>query len=101
MCQDGAVKDCVVDGPFALDNAIDTASARNKGIESPVAGRADILIVPNLEAGNIFCKGLQYYAEKMLIHVAVGAKVPILIDSRTAKAQEKLHSLALAVLMCH
>lgn len=100
MCQDGAVEGCVVDGPFALDNAIDMASARMKGIESPVAGSADILIMPNLEAGNIFCKCLQYYAGMMLIHVGMGAKVPILIDSRTAKAQEKLHSIALAKLMC-
>lgn len=100
MCQDGAVEGCVVDGPFALDNAIDMSSARLKGIESPVAGCADVLIMPNLEAGNIFCKGLQYYGDKMLIHVGMGAKVPILIDSRTAKAEEKLHSIALAKLMC-
>ena len=100
MCHDGDVEGCVVDGPFALDNAIDMASARVKGIESPVAGSADILIMPNLEAGNIFGKGLQYYAGRMLIHVGMGAKVPILIDSRTAKAQEKLHSIALAKLMC-
>jgi phosphate butyryltransferase len=100
MCQDGAVEGCVVDGPFALDNVIDAASARSKGIESPVAGCADILIMPNLEAGNIFCKGLQYYAGKLLIHVGMGAKVPILIDSRSAKSEEKLHSMALAKLMC-
>jgi phosphate butyryltransferase len=100
MCQDGAVQGCMVDGPFALDNAIDMESARLKGIESPVAGAADILIMPNLEAGNIFAKGLQYYAGKMIIHVGMGAKVPILIDSRTAKAREKLHSIALAKLMC-
>jgi len=100
MCQDGAVDDCVVDGPFALDNAIDLTSARMKGVESPVAGSANILIMPNLEAGNIFCKCLQYYAGRMLIHVGMGAKVPILIDSRTAKAEEKLHSIALAKLIC-
>jgi phosphate butyryltransferase len=100
MCQDGAVDGCVVDGPFALDNAIDMSSARLKGIESPVAGCADVLIMPNLEAGNIFCKGLQYYGGKMLIHVGMGAKAPILIDSRTAKAEERLHSIALAKLMC-
>jgi phosphate butyryltransferase len=100
MCQDGAVEGCVVDGPFALDNAIDMSSARLKGIESPVAGCADVLIMPNLEAGNIFCKGLQYYGGKMLIHVGIGAKAPILIDSRTAKAEERLHSIALAKLMC-
>ncbi len=100
MCQDGAVERCVVDGPFALDNVIDMTSARAKGIESPVAGSADILIMPNLEAGNIFCKGLQYYAGSLLIHVGMGAKVPILIDSRTATSKEKLHSIALAKLMC-
>ncbi len=100
MCQDGAIEGCMVDGPFGLDNAMDMASARMKGIESPVAGSADILIMPNLEAGNIFCKCLQHYAGRMLIHVGMGAKVPILIDSRTAKAQEKLHSIALAKIMC-
>jgi phosphate butyryltransferase len=100
MCRDGAVENCVIDGPFALDNAIDMNSTMLKGIESPVAGSADILIMPNLEAGNIFCKCLQYYGNRMLSHVAVGAKVLILIDSRTAKADEKLHSIALAKVMC-
>jgi phosphate butyryltransferase len=100
MCQYGDVQGCVVDGPFGLDNAIDMASARAKGIESPVGGAAEVLIVPNLETGNIFCKGLQYYADKTLAHVAVGAKAPILIDSRTAPAEAKLASMALAVLMC-
>ena len=100
MCQYGELQGCVVDGPFGLDNAIDIASARAKGIESPVGGQADILIVPNLETGNIFCKGLQHYAHKTLVHVAVGASVPILIDSRTAPSAAKLRSLALAVLMC-
>ena len=100
MCQDGEIQGCVVDGPFGLDNAIDMTSARAKGIESPVGGAADVLIVPNLETGNIFCKGLQYYADKTLAHVAVGAKGPILIDSRTAPAEAKLTSIALAALMC-
>jgi len=100
MCQYGDVQGCVVDGPFGLDNAIDMVSARAKGIESPVGGAAEVLIVPNLETGNIFCKGLQYYADKTLAHVAVGAKAPILIDSRTAPAEAKLASIALAVLMC-
>jgi phosphate butyryltransferase len=99
MCQYGEIQGCMVDGPFGLDNAIDRDSARAKGIESPVGGAADVLIVPNLETGNIFCKGLQYYAGKTLAHVAVGAKAPILIDSRTAPAEAKLASIALAVLM--
>ncbi len=100
MCQYGEIPGCVVDGPFGLDNAIDMTSARAKGIESPVGGAADVLIVPNLETGNIFCKGLQYYAGKTLAHVAVGAKAPILIDSRTAPSEAKLASIALAVVMC-
>lgn len=100
LCQQGEVENCVVDGPFALDNAIDTASARAKGIESPVAGHADVLIMPSLEAGNIYGKALQYYGDKVLAHVAVGAKVPILIPSRTAPARGKLASMALAVLLC-
>jgi phosphate butyryltransferase len=100
MCQYGEIQGCVVDGPFGLDNAIDMSSARSKGIESPVGGAAEVLIVPNLETGNIFCKGLQYYADKTLAHVAVGAKAPILIDSRTAPAEAKLTSIALAALMC-
>ena len=100
MCQYGEIQGCIVDGPFGLDNAIDKGSARAKGIESPVGGAAEVLIVPNLETGNIFCKGLQYYADKTLAHVAVGAKAPILIDSRTAPAEAKLTSIALAVLMC-
>ena len=100
MCQQGEAGECVVDGPFALDNAIDVRSARAKGIESPVAGRADVLIMPSLEAGNIFGKGLQYYAGQELAHAAVGAKAPILIPSRTAHARTKLCSLALAALIC-
>jgi phosphotransacetylase len=99
MCQQGSVENCIVDGPFALDNAISASSAKFKGIESPVAGRADVLIVPNLEAGNIFAKALQYYAHKLLIHVAIGAKVPVLIPSRTAPADGKLGSIALATLV--
>ena len=100
ICQDTDMPDCIVDGPFALDNVVDMASAKEKGIESPVAGRADILVMPNMEAGNIFGKCLQYFAGGELAHVAIGAKVPILIPSRTAKTATKLSSMALAVLMC-
>jgi phosphate butyryltransferase len=100
MCQQGEAGDSIVDGPFALDNAIDMPSARAKGIESPVAGRADVLIMPSLEAGNIFGKGLQYYGGLELAHVAMGAKAPILIPSRTAPARTKLNSLALAAMIC-
>lgn len=100
ICQDMEMPECIVDGPFALDNVVDTASAREKGIESPVAGSADILMVPNMEAGNILGKCLQYFAGKKLAHVALGAKAPILIPSRTASTQARLTSIAMAALTC-
>jgi len=93
------ISDCIVDGPFALDNVVDLKSALGKGIESPIAGDADILIMPNMEAGNIFGKCLVYFAGKELAHVALGAKAPILIPSRTAHVETKLSSIALAILM--
>lgn len=89
---------CIVDGPFALDNAISPAAARIKGIESPVAGVADVLVVPTLENGNILGKTLMYYANKTLAHVIVGASVPILICSRADTVQAKLSSIALGAL---
>ncbi len=89
---------CIVDGPFALDNAISPHAAKIKGIESPVAGVADVLIVPTLENGNILGKVLMYYANKTLAHVIVGAKVPILICSRADTVEAKLSSIALGAL---
>lgn len=100
ICQDMEMPECIVDGPFALDNVVDLESANDKGIESPVAGNADILIVPNMESGNILGKCLQYFAGKKLAHVAVGAKAPILISSRTDSAIARLSSIAIAALTC-
>ncbi len=98
MASYGEVTGAIVDGPFALDNAISPEAARAKGIESPVAGQADVLIVPSLENGNIFGKALMYYAKKTLAHVIVGAKVPVLICSRADTTEAKLASIALGVL---
>ena len=95
----GQIKGCSVDGPFALDNAISEEAARIKGITSPVAGKADILIMPNIEAGNIFGKSLTYYAGFQTAHVVMGAKAPILITSRADNAWAKLYSIALGI-MC-
>jgi len=89
---------CTVDGPFALDNAISPEAARIKGIESPVAGAADILIVPSLENGNILGQALMYYAGKTLAHVIVGARAPVLICSRADPVEAKLSSIALGAL---
>jgi phosphate butyryltransferase len=88
---------CVVEGPLAFDNAVDTEAARIKGIESPVAGQADIFIVPNIEAGNIFGKMLTYYCGYRVAHVVVGTKAPILIPSRADSGELKMLCMAMAL----
>ena len=92
------VKDCVVEGPIAFDGAVSKMAADAKGIKSEVGGDADILIVPNIEAGNIFGKSLTYYCNYRVAHVVMGAKVPILIASRVDSAETKMLSIALGVL---
>ena len=90
---------CVLDGPFALDNALSVEAARVKGIESPVAGRADILMAPDIEAGNMLAKSYVYLTGGDLAGVVVGAKAPVVLTSRADSAKSKLYSIALAVLM--
>lgn len=90
--------DCYIDGPLAFDNAINLEAAKMKGIESEVAGKADVLIVPNIEAGNIFGKSLTYYCRYKVAHVVMGAAVPILIASRADDAETKMLSMALGIL---
>ncbi|MCD6182666.1 MAG: bifunctional enoyl-CoA hydratase/phosphate acetyltransferase [Candidatus Cloacimonetes bacterium] len=94
----GQIKGCTVDGPLAFDNAISAKAARMKGIVSPVAGDADILVVPNIEAGNIFGKALTYYCKYRVCHVVMGAKAPILIASRADDAETKMLSIALGII---
>ena len=91
----GEIKDCIVDGPFALDIAISKEAAQIKGFNSPVAGNADILIMPNIESGNVFGKSITYYAKLRVAHMLMGAKVPVLITSRADDAQTKMLSIAL------
>lgn len=98
MSERNQIKGCIVDGPFALDNAISEKAAKIKGIDSPVAGKADILIMPNIESGNIFGKAMTYYANFSVAHVIMGAKVPILITSRADDAETKLLSIALGII---
>ncbi|MCK4359927.1 MAG: hypothetical protein KAW92_14540 [Candidatus Cloacimonetes bacterium] len=98
MSKNGEITGCIVDGPFALDNAISKEAAKIKNIDSPVAGNADILIMPNIEAGNIFGKAMTYYAHLRVAHVVMGAKAPILITSRADDAETKLHSIALGII---
>jgi len=88
-----------VDGPFALDNAVCPRAAEHKRIGGPVAGQADILIVPSIEAGNILAKSLVYFGGHRLIGLLVGAKAPVVVTSRADTMESKLLSMAGAVLM--
>jgi phosphate butyryltransferase len=88
-----------VAGPLALDNALLVSAAAAKGITGPVAGRADVLVTPSIDAGNILGKGVKYLGGSITAHVVVGARVPILIPSRVESAEDKLHSIALGVII--
>lgn len=94
----GQITGCQIEGPLAFDNAIDVEAARIKGIVSPVAGKADILIVPNIEAGNIFGKTLTYYCHYRVAHVVMGTKVPILIPSRADDGETKMLCMAMGLI---
>ena len=89
---------CIIDGPLALDNAISEFAAQKKGITSPVAGKADILIVPDIAAGNIFGKALTYYANYQVGHTLVGTRSPVIVPSRADKSDVKLNCIALSIL---
>jgi phosphate butyryltransferase len=97
MNKRGQIKNCIVDGPLALDNAISPAAAEHKGISSEVAGNADILLVPAIETGNALYKSLMYFAGAKVGAVIAGAKAPIVLTSRADSAESKLNSLALAL----
>ncbi|MBA1336343.1 MAG: Branched-chain phosphotransacylase [Firmicutes bacterium] len=99
MNEEGKIKDCIVGGPFALDNAVSVEAAEHKGIKHPVAGRADVLIVPDIEAGNILYKALTFFARARSSGIVVGAKVPVVVTSRADSHEAKLNSIALGVLI--
>ncbi len=97
MNQRGQIKNCTIDGPLALDNAVSEQAAANKGISGEVAGQADILLVPTIEVGNTLYKSLIYFARAKVGAVIAGAKAPIVLTSRADSAESKLYSLALAI----
>ena len=99
MYLNGEFKDCEVGGPFALDNAISEESAKHKGINHSIAGKADILLVPNIEAGNVLYKSLVFCSESKNAGIIVGAKAPIILTSRADSEYSKLNSIALGVLI--
>ena len=101
MADRGQITGGVLDGPLALDNAISPEAARIKGIGGPVAGQADILVVPDLEAGNMLAKSLSFLADADSAGIVVGARVPITLTSRADSVESRLASCAVAALVAH
>jgi len=99
MAERGQIKGCRIDGPLALDNAVSAAAATHKGIGGEVAGKADLLVVPDIEAGNIFYKALVYFARTPLAGIVIGAAAPVVLTSRADSPETKLNSIALAVMV--
>jgi phosphate butyryltransferase len=98
MNERGEITGCQVYGPLALDIAVSREAAEHKGIFHDVAGRAQILIMPSIEAGNLLGKAFTYYLKLTVAHVVMGARLPILIPSRNESDTDKFHSIALGVL---
>lgn len=99
MSDRGQISSAEVDGPLAFDNAISKKAAEHKGIDSQVAGDADILLVPDIEAGNVLYKSLVFYGNQPSASVVLGAKVPLVITSRADSSATKFNSIALGKVM--
>ena len=100
MADRGQITGGILDGPLAFDNAVSTEAAKTKGIVSPVAGRADIFVVPDLEAGNMLAKQLEYLAEAEMAGIVLGARVPIILTSRADKTLRKARIVRHRVAAC-
>ncbi len=100
MNRHGEITGCEVEGPLAMDNAVSEEAARHKGILGSVAGKADILVTPTIEAGNILVKAAEYFAQAKKAGVILGAKTPVALTSRATSAESKLYTIALACLVC-
>jgi phosphate acetyltransferase len=101
MADRGQITGGILDGPLAFDNAINLQAARTKNIDSPVAGQADILVMPDLEAGNMVAKQLQYLAGADSAGIVLGTRVPIVLTSRADTVRTRLASTAVMVLLSH
>ncbi|MDR2240078.1 MAG: bifunctional enoyl-CoA hydratase/phosphate acetyltransferase [Zoogloeaceae bacterium] len=101
MADRGQIAGGVLDGPLAFDNAVSIVAAKTKGILSDVAGQADILLVPDIESGNMLAKQLEYLAGALLTGVVAGARVPIVLTGRADTAETRAASCAIALLMAH
>jgi phosphate butyryltransferase len=96
MNRRGQIKGCIVDGPLALDNAVSKEAAEHKGIAGEVAGDADIILVPDIESGNLLYKALNFLGGAVAAGVILGAKAPVVLTSRADSEKSKLYSIALA-----
>ncbi|SOC12936.1 bifunctional enoyl-CoA hydratase/phosphate acetyltransferase [Rhodobacter maris] len=101
MAERGQIKGGVVDGPLAMDNAVDLGAARTKGLRGPVAGQADVLVVPGIDAGNMLAKQLAYISHAEAAGVVLGARVPVILNSRSDSAMARLASAAVASIHWH
>jgi len=101
MADRGQIRGGLVDGPLAMDNAIDLGAARTKGIHSDVAGRAQILVVPGLDSGNMLAKQLAYMSHAEGAGLVLGARVPVILNSRADSSMARLASCAVASLHFH
>ena len=101
MADRGQITGGILDGPLAFDNAVDPEAAAIKGIKSAVAGRAQILVVPDLEAGNMLAKNLTFLAKADAAGIVLGARVPIILTSRAESVRARMASCAMAVLYAH
>jgi phosphate acetyltransferase len=101
MADRGQITGGILDGPLAFDNAIDLEAAKIKGIKSEVAGRAQILVVPDLESGNMLAKNLIFLAKADAAGIVLGARVPVILTSRADSVRARMASCAVAVLAAH
>ncbi len=99
MGERGQIKNCIIDGPLSLDLALSVESARAKGVTSPVAGQADILVLANIDAANVLYKALVFLGGAKITGLIVGAKAPVILTSRADSHEAKLVSVAIGVLM--
>ena len=96
MNQREQIRNCIIDGPLAFDNAVSLESAQHKGIKSEVAGDTDLLLMPDIEVGNVLYKSLVFFAQAKVASMILGAKVPIVLTSRSDSEQAKYDSILLA-----
>ena len=94
--QEGQITGCVIGGPYALDNAVSAEAAAHKVIASPIAGKADVLLVPDIEAGNLLIKSMEYFGRAKKAGVIMGAKIPVALTSRATAPESKMYTIAIA-----